>query len=897
MLMRFLALVAVLSLVSCASSPRSGSPQSSPPTPPASAADKRAPTRGGDSNAPANDPATTGQESSSPKPDQAAGRAPDRREEPQIKPYEKVITKEAKSDDGLFKIHRIKEKVYYEIPKALIGRELLWVSQVAQTTLGVGYGGQPAGNRVVRWDRYGDRVLLRNVSYDVVADSSHPISRAVQAANFESVIMAFNIEAMGQDDAPVIEVSKLFNTEVPELSVRARVQARSFDNARAFIERVVAFPENIEVEAIHTFVNPPDPPSSSSPGPRPQAPPRRPGASSVLMHYSMVLLPEQPMMPRLCDERVGYFSVRLYDYGQDEHRAPRRCYVTRWRLEKQDPAASVSAPVEPIVFYVDPATPSQWVPYVKSGVEKWRPAFEAAGFRDAIVAKEAPSSADDSDWSPEDARYSVIRWLPSTVANASGPHIHDPRSGEILEADIQMHHNVMSLVRDWYFVQVAPLNPRAQRLPLPDDLMGQLIEYVVAHEVGHTLGFQHNMKASSLYPFEKVRDPEWIKTMSHTPTLMDYARFNYVAQPEDGIEPVDLIPKIGPYDVWATVWGYRPIPGVKTPDEEKPTLDEWARQQDQTPHFRFSTEGASGADPGELTEAVGDADAMEATRLGLKNLERVATLLLPATTTRPGEPYDDLKEVYGRLLGQWATELTHVTAVVGGFDSQQKHAGQDGVRFTPVPRDRQIAAVAFLNERAFTTPPFLVAPDVLGRIGPTGGLTGVVTAQRRVLTSLLSTARLNRLVEQQAIGGSSAYRPSAFLADVRGGLWGELEQPRVTIDPFRRNLQRAYLELLGDRINGRQANADEARALFRLELRTLDEQIQRASARAADAETQAHLADTQAQIARALDPSFQTAPAPRPGSSPLPTIDPNALSDDEAAVGCWPDYAVHLGSP
>ena len=356
---------------------------------------------------------------------------------------------------------------------------------------------------------------------------------------------------------------------IAALCGRTRVRARTFDTTRSFVERAVSFPENIEVEATHTSNNPPDTPAAGA-GPAPVpggrgATPARTGSSSVVMHYSMVLLPEKPMQPRVFDERVGYFSVSQMDYGKDEQRAPERQYITRYRLEKKDPNAEVSEPIKPIVYWIDSATPAKWVPYLKRGIESWQPAFEAAGFKNAIVAKEAPTPEQDADWSPEDARYSVIRWLPSTIENASGPHIHDPRTGEILEADIQFYHNVMNLARDWYFVQVGPLDPRAKTLPLPDDLMGRLIEYVAAHEVGHTLGFQHSMKASSMYPASKLRDPQWLKTMGHTPTLMDYSRFNYLAQPEDKVDVADLVPRIGPYDKWATMWGYKPIPEAHSP--------------------------------------------------------------------------------------------------------------------------------------------------------------------------------------------------------------------------------------------------------------------------------------------------------------------------------------------
>ena len=819
------------------------------------------------------------------------GRAP----EPQMRPYDRVITKEAKSDQGIFTVHRIKDRLFYEIPKDKLGKEFLWVSQIAKTTIGAGYGGQAAGNRVVKWERRGDRILLRSVSYEVVADASTPISKAVQAANYDSILMAFNIEAMGKDDAPVIEVTRLFTTDVPEFSGRTRVRARTFDTTRSFVERAVSFPENIEVEATHTYNNPPDAPAAGG-GPAPVpggrgAAPARTGSSSVVMHYSMVVLPEKPMQPRVFDERVGYFSVSQMDYGKDEQRAPERQYITRYRLEKKDPNAEVSEPIKPIVYWIDPATPAKWVPYLKRGIESWQPAFEAAGFKNAIIAKEAPTPEQDADWSPEDARYSVLRWLPSTIENASGPHIHDPRTGEILEADIQFYHNVMNLARDWYFIQVGPLDPRAKTLPLPDDLMGRLIEYVAAHEVGHTLGFQHNMKASSMYPASKLRDPQWLKTMGHTPTLMDYSRFNYLAQPEDKVDVADLVPRIGPYDKWATMWGYKPIPGARSAEDEKKTLDAWARQQDDKPYLRFSTAGSRGADPGELTEAVGDEDAVASTTLGMKNLQRVAGMLLPATTAKPGEPFDDLNEVYGRMLGQWSLEMNHVAAIVGGFSSQQKHAGQTGVRFTPIARDKQAHAVGFLNANAFEVPSWAVNPDILRRIEPVGVLDRIRTGQQRVLNSLLSSTRIARLVEQETIDGAAAYRPVDFLADVRKGIWSEAYGTTpVKIDAYRRNLQRAYVETLAERINGRQAAADDARAFFRGELKTLDTDLRAATPRASDRETRLHIEDVRMQIARALDPSVHesaTGPANRTAADAALDLD---VSVDP--VSCWVDYAI-----
>ncbi len=569
------------------------------------------------------------------------------------------------------------------------------------------------------------------------------------------------------------------------------------------------------------------------------------------------------MMPRLFDERVGYFTQGLIDYGTGEQQQAQKRFITRYRLEKKDPNAAMSEPVKPIIYWIDPNTPKKWVPYIKQAIESWQPAFEMAGFKNAILAKEASESG-DPNWSREDVRYSTIDYLPSTTENAVGPHVHDPRSGEILEADVQYYHNVMNLAKNWYFVQAGPNDARAQQLPLPDDLMCNLITYVVAHEVGHTLGFQHNMKASSTYTIAQIRDPKFVAENGHTPTLMDYSRFNYVAQPEDKIAAKDLIPKIGPYDKWATMWGYKPIPGAKTPEEEKPTLDAWAREQDTKPYLRFSTEGAGNTDPGDESEAVGDGDATAATRLGIKNLARVSETLIKATTYKTGEPWDELEEVYGRMVSQWTTEMGHVVRVIGGVDSQQKHIGQKGVRFETVAKNKQAEAMQFLLDNAFTVPTFMIRPDILRRIQPTGVIARVNTMQSGLMSQLLQAQRLDRMAEQAALDGALAYSPLQFLTDLRAGVWSELAKPGTAINVYRRNLQRSYLDNMDGRINAANGS-DEVRSLARGEVKALDRQLAAALAAAPDELTKRHIQDCRDEIATMLDPLVPR-PAPAAGA-------------------------------
>jgi len=771
---------------------------------------------------------------------------------PNFKTFAELIPDTALTKKGVFITHEFDSKLYYELPIKELGKEFLWIVQFSKTQTSFGYGGTEVIRRVVRWERFQDQILLRNVEYQMRADEGTPEYIAVRASSVENIIKAIKIDAFGKDSSALINVTDLFTGDVHEFSPKKGLKASSIDKSRSFISSVKTFEQNLETRVLATYKLKPasSTPAAAGGRPAPRHSDNSLGSVTVELHHSMIGLPEQPMLPRIFDKRVGIFAGAHQNFSSDKHQVENIKYIRRWRLEKKDPNAKISEPIKPIVYYVGRGIPEKWQKYVLEGIEMWQPVFEKAGFKNAIIGKMAPSIEEDPDFDAEDVRYSTVRWLSSTIANAYGPHVQDPRTGEILEADVRLYHNVLSLIRDWYFVQASPSNEQAQQLPLPDDLMGECLRYVVAHEVGHTLGMRHNFKSTSYYPVESYRDKKFTDKYGLEASIMDYGRFNYIAQPGDN---AGTIPIMGPYDYFTIDWAYREFSGTKTPEEDIPFLNKIAERQIQEPMVRFGggrEMGLSGAsDPHARSEDLGD-DPIKATTYGLKNIKYITGYLVKACG-EDGKDYTMLNHMYDALLSQMFRELNHVAALVGGIETDNWMYGQSAEVFSPTPVEEQKAAVTFLLENGFKTPGYLLKEDIITRIGMHGITKKISDNQKRLLASMMNKSTATRIMDLEA-SGFETYPLVDLISDLRNGIFDGMYKGDVDINIFRRNLQRTFVEQLIAMIAEKTAAKNDLQAVARGTLKSLRRDLQEALDNLDEGIVKYHFADLEEMIQKAL---------------------------------------------
>lgn len=762
--------------------------------------------------------------------------------------YSDFVNSKTKIDEGIFNVHETKDTFIYEIPKAFLGKEMLLVTRIKELPAGLGGGYVNAGSKineqVVVWEQFKNKVLLRVKSYNAIANDSLPIYKSVKANNLEPIIYAFDIKTQNTDSTAVlIDVTKLFSSDIKAItalpaSYRKRYKVKRLDASRSFINTIKSYPKNIEV--IQDFTFDADAPPSNS----------RTNTITLRVNQSMILLPENKMMPRIYDKRVGYFSIGNVDYSSEALKADDKKYIKRWRLEPKDTEAynrgELVEPIKPIVYYLDPATPDKLKKYIKQGVDDWQKVFETAGFKNAIMAKYPPTKEEDPEFSMEDIRYSSIRYVASTTRNATGPSVSDPRTGEIIESDIIWYHNHLRSYRNRYMLETGAANPSARTLDTPPEEIGEMMRMVISHEVGHALGLPHNMAASYAYPVDSLRSGKFTQKFGIAATIMDYARYNYIAQPGD--ENIRFIRQLGPYDHYSINWGYRKIPLAVSPEQEVKKLDQWIADKADNPIYRFG--GRNRSDPSAQTEGIGN-DQVKASTYGIKNLKIVAKNLAGWTSNQTNN-YDDLSELYGELLSVWSRYVGHVSGNIGGVYQYNKKPTQKGVVYNPVSKEIQKEAMVWLQKNAFKTQNWLVDKTILSNIDESGYTSRILRLQNRQLYRLLEASRLERMIDAEIIQ-DDFYAVSDMIRDLRTGIFSEANYLK-NVDVFRRNLQKSFIDRLATLFNSKEIKNSDINAIIRGELKMMNFQLTIAKDRRINRMTRYHYRDCMAKIKEILDP-------------------------------------------
>lgn len=772
-----------------------------------------------------------------------AGQPAEAKKKQKTTPPEK---KEAPVKNGLFSVQKEGDKWFWLVPDSLLGRPFLAITRYVATPSGEQvYGGEEVTEQTFYWEKSADnRLMLRSLTYLSVADSSQAIMKAVKASAENPIVEAFKIEKTRKDSAGTsykVEIGKLFARENMAVgfddNTKKRLNITMMNTDRSYIKAIHTYPINTEVKTVRTY-------GSKDTGGQTYT---GTGVKTFEMNTSFVLLPKVPMRKRLFDKRVGYFTNYYTPYDDKQQSVKSKQFIVRWRLEPKEEdiekmkRGELVEPKKQIVYYIDPATPKQWRPYLIQGVNDWNVAFEQAGFKNAIVAKEWPEN--DTTMSMEDARYSVIRYLASPISNAYGPHVNDPRSGEILESHVGWYHNVMKLVHDWYMIQAGCVDEGARKMKFDDELMGQLIRFVSSHEIGHTLGLRHNMGASYATPVDSLRNKQWVEAHGHTASIMDYARFNYVAQPEDNISRKGIFPRIGDYDKWAIQWGYQPIFNTKDEDEDRLVLNKQIVEKLKTggQRYWFGGEGYDN-DPRAQIEDLGD-NAMKASEYGIKNLKRIVKAL-PEWTREEGDLNNNLKDVYNSVVGQFIRYEGHVIRNIGGVYTTYKSVEEPGAVYQPETKAKQKEALAYLDRNVFTEPAWLVSEPYIDRISqaPLDLLKPIANTAASALTSPALFGTIARYSYAK-----DSYQPLEYINDLVNMVFKEAATGSK-VSAYRRYLQ---TEMVSRTISYYAKPYGDNHIYLYSFLRAIRSKI--ASANGGDAITKAHYAGLRQMIQDALD--------------------------------------------